>query len=156
MTSLNFNPRTPYGVRPSQEIFLNCSSVFQPTHSIRSATSSNCCYCYDKLISTHALHTECDNSFLRMFSKSKIFQPTHSIRSATVLNRTKSLPSVRFQPTHSIRSATYLKIKMSVIGKISTHALHTECDYQVVCQFVCVDYFNPRTPYGVRLLYIDI
>ena len=35
-------------------------------------------------------------------------------------------------------------------SKISIHALHAECDRRERAQLQCRDYFNPRTPCGVR------
>ncbi len=59
---IDFNPRTPYGVRPADPL----SSAY-PTS-----------------ISIHALHTECDAQISAPYLIMYKFQSTHSIRSATI------------------------------------------------------------------------
>ena len=56
-----------------------------------------------------------------------------------------------FQPTHSVRSATSNILRTFDDPKISTHALRAECDYRSKAWRETRDYFNPRTPCGVRL-----
>ena len=100
-----FNPRTPCGVRLWRFLDLNCSTWFQSTHSLRSATSGNKPRNNKTIVSIHALLAECDpcepcNS-VHVFgfnprtpcgvrletshssTKNKTFQSTHSLRSAT-------------------------------------------------------------------------
>ncbi len=55
-----FNPRTPYGVR--QLVFAAAYKLqqFQSTHSLRSATKDVFITPRGKVVSIHALLTECD------------------------------------------------------------------------------------------------
>ena len=55
-----FNPRTPCGVRLWRFLDLNCSTWFQSTHSLRSATSGNKPRNNKTIVSIHALLAECD------------------------------------------------------------------------------------------------
>ncbi len=57
-----FNPRTPYGVRPLLAHGSSRQSVFQFTHSIRSATMHLAKGINVQDVSIHALHTECDTT----------------------------------------------------------------------------------------------
>ena len=63
--------------------------------------------------------------------------------------RTRITPT--FQSTHSIRSATIQLLRDPHNFLISIHALHTECDGYVLQTPAGPSYFNPSTPYGVRL-----
>ena len=58
--TIDFNPRTPCGVRPKSNNAHFCSLEFQSTHSMRSATSVTVARSSYNLISIHALHAECD------------------------------------------------------------------------------------------------
>ncbi len=148
----DFNPRTPYRVRRviglcgrnslfisihalhtecdmSPMIVAICTSLFQSTHSIQSATewqtnkkpsqhkfqsthsiqsaTGEFYPCKpDIFISIHALHTECDYNDDNVLVTLDSFQSTHSIQSATS-NIFKVLHIIRFQSTHSIQSATH-------------------------------------------------
>ncbi len=103
--------------------------VFQSTHSIQSATRSQCFRKYKHSISIHALHTECDRpetgregqggqisihalhtecdrATVIPPTRGATFQSTHSIQSATCHRCITGLASLPFQSTHSIQSAT--------------------------------------------------
>ena len=80
---LGFNPRTPCGVRPAVGKIVLFSSLFQSTHSLRSATNARRAGICTRKVSIHALLAECDpRRKLKRLSKSA-FQSTHSLRSAT-------------------------------------------------------------------------
>ena len=55
-----FNPRTPCGVRLIMTLPILTRSLFQSTHSLRSATSKYTGACHEYAVSIHALLAECD------------------------------------------------------------------------------------------------
>ena len=55
-----FNPRTPCGVRPSNQPTNHKHIMFQSTHSLRSATDTREPWWRRKPVSIHALLAECD------------------------------------------------------------------------------------------------
>ena len=55
-----FNPRTPCGVRRCKGAACRTDSVFQSTHSLRSATPWAVAPALEDLVSIHALLAECD------------------------------------------------------------------------------------------------
>ena len=102
----HFNPRAPRGVRPSMPRGAAQTPLFQPAHSVWSATflmyppradqthfnprtpcgvRSYKTRVWDKgfLISTRALRVECDPQNLFVYIASAKFQPAHSVLSAT-------------------------------------------------------------------------
>ncbi len=124
----NFNPRTPWGVRPYQD-----APTFQHAQ-----------------ISIHAPRGGCDFPFACLNCSMKIFQSTHPVGGATAyfgqgrrgagdfnprtpwgVRRVRSRPACvvsTFQSTHPVGGATWsLSIRRCV-----------------------ANYFNPRTPWGVR------
>ena len=82
------------------------SSIFQPTPSSRRATTRNAIFSFSRIISTHALLAEGDD---------------------TVAPLTASTP--QFQPTPSSRRATSCTVNEFITLDISTHALLAEGDY---------------------------
>ncbi len=83
----------------------------------------------DISISIHALHTECD--YVRSFRSASIVISIHALHTECDGKlEHSSTNSLVFQSTHSIRSATF---SVSLLGS-------------------SLSYFNPRTPYGVRLV----
>ena len=130
--------------------FPDCSTWFQSTHSLRSATFREAAACADSLVSIHALLAECDffNSisvlYFQCFNPRTpcgvrpihedgeltgfMFQSTHSLRSATRPALSFEAWAKQFQSTHSLRSAT---------SRLLFIRLYKKC-------------FNPRTPCGVR------
>ena len=57
-----------------------------------------------------------------------------------------------FQSTHPLRGATRNLKKHEIIIEISIHAPLAGCDTLLLQNLQIFDYFNPRTPCGVRLL----
>ena len=80
-----------------------------------------------KEISIHAPHAGCDGSRPRSCTGSRQFQSTHPMRGATLLGF-GHLPK----------------------NSISIHAPHAGCDAGNTPRYVVANYFNPRTPCGVR------
>ena len=80
----NFNPRTPYGMRPYSNFSSRSPSlIFQSTHPLRDATAF----------------------VVTPFTAPSIFQSTHPLRDATeVIAMSNRIPI--FQSTHPLRDAT--------------------------------------------------
>ncbi len=170
-TEAYFNPRTPHGVRLQISQALARPLLFQPTHPSRGATHPTDQTGRDHRISTHAPLTGCDSipgwhmfsgrNFnprtphgvrhytLRITYTAKVFQPTHPSRGAT---RRSCAPAIcrKFQPTHPSRGATRDKEGKTIPYQISTHAPLTGCDSTRPAGNGWRNYFNPRTPHGVR------
>ena len=60
-----------------------------------------------------------------------------------------------FQSTHPLRDATNHIATISSITSISIHAPLTGCDRTSHIHQDSLPYFNPRTPYGMRLFYFQ-
>ena len=58
-----------------------------------------------------------------------------------------------FQSTHPLRDATKKLLKYMPLKTISIHAPLTGCDEGCFSTPCPTRYFNPRTPYGMRLKY---
>ena len=61
---LSFNPRTPCGVRPISSPVICSKTMFQSTHSLRSATYLSSRVDLQEKVSIHALLAECDIKLL--------------------------------------------------------------------------------------------
>ena len=69
----SFNPRTPCGVRPIMKGRACMPTLFQSTHSLRSATNPGCRMTNCYLVSIHALLAECDaTDFIHYYSTEQI------------------------------------------------------------------------------------
>ncbi len=170
---LNFNPRTPCGVRPRLDRQGQTEPVFQSTHPMRGATQGHRRLRGRHAISIHAPHAGCDPIIEGVPDEQDLISihaphagcdssPTAGWRSATYFNpRTPC----------GVRQAGY-KILMHV-HDISIHAPHAGCDdpptqrASGTCRFQSTHpmrgatiplrnvsdvfkNFNPRTPCGVR------
>ena len=62
LCKINFNPRTPCGVRLHSERNMLRSQIFQSTHPMRGATADIFHPCFNGSISIHAPHAGCDIS----------------------------------------------------------------------------------------------
>ena len=124
---------------------------FQSTLSVRRATE------YDGqantwlLISIHALREESDVVSLLMYSILFIFQSTLSVRRTTWRTATIIKLSL-FQSTLSVRRATFFSQVECILFDISIHALREESDRIWRASKYLITYFNPRSPWGERLL----
>ena len=103
--TMSFNPRTPCGVRPRREGTWCAPTMFQSTHSLRSAT-------------------RCGR---RTFSGLLCFNPRTPCGVRRVLTPVAVFDTV-FQSTHSLRSATGAVDVHSPDYYVSIHALLAECD----------------------------
>ena len=147
---LDFNPRTPCGVRPSKSGTVRCSTIFQSTHPVRGATEAGDSRLFEWLISIHAPRAGCDlnlrdlvgltcisihapragcdlesSSLLPLYL---LFQSTHPVRGATALKGVVSSGKTLFQSTHPVRGATLELLRKAGIIVISIHAPRAGCD----------------------------
>ena len=123
----NFNPRTPCGVRPFFRGMKSTASLFQSTHPLRGATG-RCLFLFRRLrISIHAPLAGCD-----------------------LLDALAAALPDKFQSTHPLRGATSGYVLVEHDGKISIHAPLAGCDDVHIKCSKEGNYFNPRTPCGVR------
>ena len=122
-----FNPRTPCGVRLNGFRGLKCSTRFQSTHSLRSATLPMSTLFDHMKVSIHALLAECDSQHVSYLRIIQCFNPRTpcGVRQG---NKTMSNQINLFQSTHSLRSATKGNKTMSNQIIVSIHALLAECD----------------------------
>ena len=146
---MNFNPRTPCGVRLNAPAagwgyysisihapLAGCDAAnyelrhiaaeFQSTHPLRGATQRRALYLIFAVISIHAPLAGCDYRGERPLLWIEKFQSTHPLRGATTVCRSLSRLA-SFQSTHPLRGAT-----------AGDDARPGTVD------------FNPRTPCGVR------
>ena len=80
----------------------------------------------------------------------RIFQSTQPMRAATVSAGNKRLRSL-FQSTQPMRAATTGYSVENISSFISIHAAHAGCDRSRNFPLPAVQYFNPRSPCGLRL-----
>ena len=124
--NLHFNPRTPCGVRQCRKDHPDGEKGFQSTHPLRGATvihTKQQVKC--QFQSTHPLRGA--TKFCIIIILINIFQSTHPLRGATKFCIIIILINI-FQSTHPLRGATSNNNSSSTIRKN----------------------FNPRTPCGVR------
>ena len=127
MISINFNPRTPCGVRPKEWAL----DRLPKNISIHAPLAG--CDVVDGIagkatqISIHAPLAGCDYTEALGETVTYEFQSTHPLRGATAYPP-RPWPNGRFQSTHPLRGAT---------RRLRRNARHRA-------------HFNPRTPCGVR------
>ena len=126
-SAMSFNPRTPCGVRRYTIDPEKLTSMFQSTHSLRSATFYFFNLSFPGEVSIHALLAECDGPDINLSLTAKGFNP-------------RTPCGVRLSMfTPVVRSKT-----------VSIHALLAECDKGSRINHGETQGFNPRTPCGVR------
>ena len=124
----DFNPRTPCGVRRFLSYCPQWGYQFQSTHPVRGATFRAAMISGDAGISIHAPRAGCDAD-------------SSPVTSAPI----------KFQSTHPVRGATTGDGVVVTKNEISIHAPRAGCDvHDHQCTHHVHD-FNPRTPCGVRL-----
>ena len=101
----DFNPRTPCGVRPAWAVQLPCPAQ----------------------ISIHAPLAGCDSAAVCHAGQAAEFQSTHPLRGAT-LPVQQRLAAYGFQSTHPLRGATPRQIAEGIVQRISIHAPLAGCD----------------------------
>ena len=148
---MNFNPRTPCGVRPHLGVCCLNAPGFQSTHPVWGATRR--CYCTRRkgdfnprtpcgvrplplagdcsasVISIHAPRVGCDNPDFVEPGATGHFNPRTPCGVRPVGHRCSPAVERAFQSTHPVWGATLVSLIRKTIGRN----------------------FNPRTPCGVRL-----
>ena len=147
----DFNPRSPYGERPHGNYSKSSSQPFQSTLPLRGATA-----------------------FLSPADREGRFQSTLPLRGATIAafpalsissdfnprspygERRISicLPAkmAKFQSTLPLRGATIVVRPLDITILISIHAPLTGSDITKPARQARLQHFNPRSPYGERLV----
>ena len=125
--STDFNPRTPHGVRRPGDQANGDYRHFNPRtpHGVRP-------------VGCWAISVRCP------------FQSTHPSRGATRATP-ENFQKIGFQSTHPSRGATVIMQFYIMPKGISIHAPLTGCDWFHCSNIGGYQYFNPRTPHGVRL-----
>ena len=146
---IDFNPRTPCGVRPIPVTKLNNIFGFQPTHPLRGATMIRYNYVKQFMISIHAPLAGCDLHSSRGTGTVRNFNPRTpcGVRPSDTAALT---PFLAFQSTHPLRGATVSQAQGFRDEAISIHAPLAGCDARRVLLRRDGRNFNPRTPCGVR------
>ena len=103
---LNFNPRTPCGVRRVPAVFTSYIDQFQSTHPMRGATVI----------------------FKRLQTAPSLFQSTHPMRGATVRMIISSLDNQYFNPRTPCGVRLLCPVFNQYVRLISIHAPHAGCD----------------------------
>ena len=146
---MDFNPRTPHGVRLPWLWLWGRWCAFQSTHPVRGATPRPAALSIRASISIHAPREGCDAAIIASSNSQTEFQSTHPVRGATQnlfqlgSQRVISIHAPRegcdadtlacifqckFQSTHPVRGATSgLTVKPAAI-RISIHAPREGCD----------------------------
>ena len=150
-SSFGFNPRTPCGVRPERQPFMNRYFIrFQSTHSLWSATAAD--GGRNRRISGFNPRTPCGVRplFPPKINHAIMFQSTHSLWSATV--GIDFLRAVCAVSIHALLvECDRMRDLIARMADVSIHALLVECDNPLCRGRSGRDGFNPRTPCGVRL-----
>ena len=173
MPKLNFNPRTPCGVRRLSPHQPFSPFAFQSTHPLRGATVRFVNDYWRVLISIHAPLAGCDLRFESMADMPPNFNPRTPCGVRPTLfatptlhmnfnprtpcgvrqgSETQRLCSKQFQSTHPLRGATIPGVSERTYTDISIHAPLAGCDLPRGHRRPRQKDFNPRTPCGVRPL----
>ena len=148
----HFNPRSPYGERPGTTARQAMAERrFQSTLPLRGATRTLILIASIFCISIHAPLTGSDPRIPYRGDSQHGFQSTLPLRGATSLacqRRIKIVISIHAPLTGS----DGIGHDILVPSKISIHAPLTGSDFDQCASRHCHFHFNPRSPYGERLL----
>ena len=145
-----FNPRAPYGARLISELKQSVELLFQSTRPIRGATYI-CFLSPSTLINfnprapygaRHVGHNSSDDL-------AQNFNP-RAPYGARLPYWAKTFNSFKFQSTRPIRGATRSSPVITSNQFISIHAPHTGRDTTTGFRMIRFAHFNPRAPYGAR------
>ena len=148
---VNFNPRTPCGVRLGFALAMINTLPFQSTHPLRGATHKTVFAELPNIsaISIHAPLAGCDKEKKDDKRRKYYFNPRTPC--GVRLEKTLLLTIVpKFQSTHPLRGATQDINDRLLYFNISIHAPLAGCDQNDKEDFSLYNDFNPRTPCGVR------
>ena len=146
---MNFNPRTPCGVRPVVFLPDFPSSEFQSSHLIRGATKQGTVAVIASAISIHAPHARCDFLLFGLSVSADPFQSTHLMRGATDFEDFAVFDTAISIHAPHARCDNFLEDHLHS-DVISIHAPHAGCDILLTALIIRAEHFNPRTPCGVR------
>ena len=149
---LNFNPRTPRGVRPEAAVFWPAIPWnFNPRtpRGVRLCTS-DVPEISAYAISIHAPREGCDIMLTNITTQRIHFNP-RTPRGVRPGAGYSGGGQPIFQSTHPARGATWCWLFGWRSAYISIHAPREGCDFQPGINEPAAEYFNPRTPRGVRL-----
>ena len=96
--AVDFNPRTPCGVRRKRRPATTCAPAFQSTHPLRGATTRRQTGTAKRTISIHAPLAGCDTRASAQQHAHYIFQSTHPLRGATRHRRAALFTVQNFNP----------------------------------------------------------
>ena len=151
----DFNPRTPYGMRQF-ELDTRLLDDYISIHAPLTGCDLWCWRHSYKQINfnprTPYGMRQMQDGMIHLLS---LFQSTHPLRDATFILLDKLEQMDIFQSTHPLRDATASISCCLAINSISIHAPLTGCDVLLMRLYLLAwIYFNPRTPYGMRLFLI--
>ena len=147
----HFNPRIPYGMRrpaiPGRRVCVD----FNPRIPYGMRLADDGVPCFPPVISIHASRMGCDISPMASWSIILYFNPRipYGMRLSSA---PASVIHLSFQSTHPVWDATNLPPYIDERYLISIHASRMGCDLIVVSTPPIRQYFNPRIPYGMRLI----
>ncbi len=147
--SVNFNPRTPCGVRRGRACGIYLPTRFQSTHPVWGATQNPRFACSNPQISIHAPRVGCDYRRFAHGCRDSNFNPRTpcGVRLLLMAVSTLFLVISIHAPRVGCDELTY---DANEITAISIHAPRVGCDLQHLERHRRLLYFNPRTPCGVR------
>ena len=150
ISPINFNPRTPCGVRLMNERVNITLEGFQSTHPLRGATDSKRLFLRGYEISIHAPLAGCDVRGRRdrrgLFHIS-IHAPLAGCDSPHGAFQNKV---VNFNPRTPCGVRQRQELRSVEATEISIHAPLAGCDFSLITRALQSLNFNPRTPCGVR------
>ena len=149
----NFNPRTPHGVRPLPTLKTPPKIDFNPRtpHGVRQRLE----YFLEHRHRFQSTHPSRGATYtVRWMNDFTEFQSTHPSRGATSVYAYFLAPNVAFQSTHPSRGATPPNLPRLGRMEISINAPLTGCDDDFALPDSVSAHFNPRTPHGVRRIRI--
>ena len=147
----NFNPRSPYGERRSKATTGTVSvGDFNPRSPYGERLTKPTRQARLQHFNPRSPYGERLRQLAQKSPPTK-FQSTLPLRGAT---QTVCQPGqqAQFQSTLPLRGATKLRSNGGLKRGISIHAPLTGSDFSTGLEAVCDAYFNPRSPYGERLL----
>ena len=142
---INFNPRTPCGVRPKLYIWTREAVAFQSTHPLRGATASEFAAAVHSHISIHAPLAGCDarHAWPCAAGNISIHAP---LAGCDVQPRFFIRHGFAFQSTHPLRGATISARPCSLYICISIHAPLAGCDILQLLPGVGIPQFQSTHP----------
>ena len=151
---VDFNPRSPSGLRPGYNKDKIKNGTFQSTQPEWAATIAKLGSKQAADISIHAARVGCDIGG-GFNAGNKLHISIHAARvGCDTLTRKHTHFLTIFQSTQPEWAATKLNHIETGIENISIHAARVGCDRRTRRTVISTEYFNPRSPSGLRLFAI--